>query len=461
MALVYNNNLLKSTADLATNDLFKHNPLNNNKNAFDKAVEKTLKEKALEQRAYKEKILENTAPIKKSEPNKKDNILNKYAFEEPKKTNTSNMDSVVRKVHGTYPTKKPVIRDNKVHYEVIETGEIDDLSNYGSRLTQKDREELTKDVTANNDKNKEKKPRLAHNAFKSIKSFEEYINQNVGKISFYDLYEETYYMFETMLKNKQYSEFKRIFSRIWAQIIKFDENSKEFILFSRIYAIYLKDTGDKRNLLYCLDSMSSIYFKVGFNEFEMMEIEDALNSLYFSVGMYNKSLEISEKNYERKLKNMGENHPVTIHSLYSRALIYAAMGRNVKALNINIESYSKAKETLGDSHPDTIANLDSLGNIYINLEMFEGALEAKRKVFDQYVKVFGENHPKSVICLQTIGKIYVGLGQFEKAEKILQAASKKLGAIFGVKSREATQCANDLKECQEERKKIEGKEKFY
>jgi len=455
--------VLNSISNTDTKELI-NNQLN--VNAFDKAVTKSLQSRANEKKAFKEKIFEDTASIdrKNYEQEKaSDNILDKYTFEEPRIVDATKTDKVVRKVRANNPVKKPVIRDNKVHYEVTETGEIDDVSKYGSRLTEEDRDELMKDVSkvGNNPADEKKNPRLAHNEFKGIKSFEEYINQNIGKISFCDLYEDTYYMFETMLKNKQYADFKRIFSKVWAKLIKIDENSKEFILFSRIYAMYLRDTNDKRNLVYCLDSMSSIYFKVGFNEFEMMEIEDALNTFYFSVGMYNKSLELSEKNYERKVKNMGENHPVTIHSLYSRALIYAAMGRNVKALNINIESYSKAKETLGDSHPDTIANLDSLGNIYMNLEMFEGALEAKRKVFDQYVKVFGENHPKSVMCLKTIGNIYVGLGQFEKAEKILKAASKKLVAIFGVKSREATNCNEDLKKCQEERKRIEGKEKFY
>ncbi len=81
-------------------------------------------------------------------------------------------------------------------------------------------------------------------------------------------------------------------------------------------------------------------------------------------GRYAKAISLLKRNLEVRERTLGKEHPFTLTTMNSLALLYKAQGSYREAEPLYKRSLEASERTLGKEHPFTLATVSSLASLY-------------------------------------------------------------------------------------------------
>jgi tetratricopeptide (TPR) repeat protein len=81
-------------------------------------------------------------------------------------------------------------------------------------------------------------------------------------------------------------------------------------------------------------------------------------------GRYNKAISILKRNLEARERTLGREHPFTLTTMESLALLYKAQGNYSEAEPLYKRALEARERALGWEHPATLATAGSLASLY-------------------------------------------------------------------------------------------------
>jgi tetratricopeptide (TPR) repeat protein/tRNA A-37 threonylcarbamoyl transferase component Bud32 len=115
---------------------------------------------------------------------------------------------------------------------------------------------------------------------------------------------------------------------------------------------------------------------------------------------------------------LGEEHPDTLDSTNNLAVLYKAQGQFAKAEPLLVETLAVSRRVLGEEHPDTLTSMNNLALLY----QAQGQFAKAEPLFTQALalrrRVLGEEHPDTLNSTNNLAVLYKAQGQFAKAEPL-------------------------------------------
>ena len=139
----------------------------------------------------------------------------------------------------------------------------------------------------------------------------------------------------------------------------------------------------------------------------------------------------AEKALEIQRRLLGEEHFVTINSLFEVSFLYRQMGEYAKAWPMTSRLPELCRKIDGELHPDYCTSLHNLASHYENQgdlskaeTIYQQALEAERKVY-------GEQDDSIAETLNSLAQIDKSMGRLGKAESLFRQALEIRKATVG------------------------------
>ncbi|KAL0634817.1 hypothetical protein Q9L58_006250 [Maublancomyces gigas] len=133
------------------------------------------------------------------------------------------------------------------------------------------------------------------------------------------------------------------------------------------------------------------------------------------LGQYNEALEWYGRALTGYEKTLGEEHPSTLDTVHSMAVVYNFQGRYVEALEWCGRALTGKEKALGEEHPSTLATVDNMAVVYKNQGRYEEALEWYGRALTGKEKALGEEHPSTLDTVHNMANVYDNQGRYEEA----------------------------------------------
>ena len=158
-------------------------------------------------------------------------------------------------------------------------------------------------------------------------------------------------------------------------------------------------------------------------------VRGSLTDILFDLGRNDLALEHAEKALSHRRKFLGTDHPDTLTSLHSYALVLLNLGRSQEAEPLFKQAFEHRNKVLGDNHPDTISSLqwyaeavDSQGRSVEAEHLYEQALEKYRRMVD---------HDKATPDVALNARLLFSLGRKQEAEALFKQALDQNRRLLG------------------------------
>ncbi|KAF7542294.1 hypothetical protein G7Z17_g11700 [Cylindrodendrum hubeiense] len=123
---------------------------------------------------------------------------------------------------------------------------------------------------------------------------------------------------------------------------------------------------------------------------------DFLASTYYRQGRLEEAEELQVRVMETMKCILGDQHPVTLSSMYNLASMYYHQGRLEEAEELLLRAMEIGKNVLGEQHPDTLSSMSNLASTYYRQGRLEEAGELDLRVMEARNNVLGEQHPDTL-----------------------------------------------------------------
>jgi serine/threonine protein kinase len=160
-------------------------------------------------------------------------------------------------------------------------------------------------------------------------------------------------------------------------------------------------------------------------------IRHMLGKTYLTVGRYDEAEPHIKRTHQICQEQLGEEHPDTLSSCASLALLYLRQGRYMEAEPLFRETLNSRMRILGEKHLDTIASTYWLGVQYWYQGRYDEAQPLFEKVVELRSRILGEDHSETLISLHSLAGTYRCLGCYDEAESLLnkglETAKREIG----------------------------------
>ncbi|MFO0844037.1 MAG: serine/threonine-protein kinase [Gemmataceae bacterium] len=154
--------------------------------------------------------------------------------------------------------------------------------------------------------------------------------------------------------------------------------------------------------------------------------------LYRDQGRYDQAEPLLLEVVQHQEKRLGADHPETLTGKNNLALLYRDQGRYDKAEPLLLEVLQRLEKKLGADHPDTLTGKNNLALLYHDQARYDKAEPLYWEVIRQREKKLGADHPHTVNSKNNLAVLYRHQGRHDKAEplylEVLQQRERKLGA---------------------------------
>jgi serine/threonine protein kinase/tetratricopeptide (TPR) repeat protein len=156
-----------------------------------------------------------------------------------------------------------------------------------------------------------------------------------------------------------------------------------------------------------------------------------LGSTYLSLGKYEAAQLHLERARDIHREQLGEEHPNTLRSMHSLALLYHRQGRWGEAEPLYVKVLQIQRRVLGEEDPDTLTSMDDLAFLYGEQGRLDKAESLNVKTLELRRRVLGEEYPFTLHTMRSLARLYSQEGHDEEAEpqfvKILETSRRVLG----------------------------------
>jgi tetratricopeptide (TPR) repeat protein len=158
---------------------------------------------------------------------------------------------------------------------------------------------------------------------------------------------------------------------------------------------------------------------------------------------------------------LGPEHPETLSSLNSLAVLYQNQGKYERAAPLYQRALTTRERVLGPEYPDTTQTLYNLANLYQNQGKYERAEPLYQRALEASERVLGPEHPDTLNILNNLAELYRNQGKYEQAEPLIQRALATRERVLGPEHPDTLGTVNNLTNLYWSQGKYEQAEPLY
>jgi tetratricopeptide (TPR) repeat protein len=141
---------------------------------------------------------------------------------------------------------------------------------------------------------------------------------------------------------------------------------------------------------------------------------------------------IHRQDLARGKRELGNQHPDTLASMSSLALVLSGQGNHAAAECLHKETLSLREMVLGEEHSLTLASRNNLALALSGQEKYAEAEQVHRDTLERRVRVFGQHHLATLISLHNLAQTLSHQGKYADALPLYKRAHTGCSALLGL-----------------------------
>jgi len=160
------------------------------------------------------------------------------------------------------------------------------------------------------------------------------------------------------------------------------------------------------------------------------QLRQALADRYRKLGLHDAAFPLQEKALGTCRRVLGEEHPDTLESIASMAVLVDAQGKLAESEPYYREALEKSRRVLGEEHPRTLNSLGNLASLLENRGRLAEAEPYFREALEKSRRVQGEQHPTTLIYAANFGRLLRLQGRYGEVIDLLAPAEPAARKAF-------------------------------
>ncbi len=145
---------------------------------------------------------------------------------------------------------------------------------------------------------------------------------------------------------------------------------------------------------------------------------NSLAILYWNQGRYDEAEALCVTTLEIRRHILGEEDPTTLGSMNLLAIVYVDQGRFDEAEQLQLKTLEIKERVLGQEHRSTLASIHNLAHLYWNQGRYDEAEPLHVKTLQIQKRVLGVEHPTTLDSMNGLALLYVDQGRYDDAEAL-------------------------------------------
>jgi tetratricopeptide (TPR) repeat protein/predicted Ser/Thr protein kinase len=147
-------------------------------------------------------------------------------------------------------------------------------------------------------------------------------------------------------------------------------------------------------------------------------IRQTIGSAYLDLGIYPEAGKQIERVLDLRRRLLGAEHPDTLSSERSLAVIYRYQGKADQAESLLNKVLGIQRRLLGADHPNTLESAYDLALLYDDQEKFAQAEPLLTRALDGQRRTLGEKDPGTALTMNKLAELYKEEGKYSQAESL-------------------------------------------
>ncbi len=178
-------------------------------------------------------------------------------------------------------------------------------------------------------------------------------------------------------------------------------------------------------------------------------------------GRYNVAYLRFKEVFQVREKLLGKEHPNTLGSMNSLALVLQNQGEYKEAEQIHRQTLKLRERLLGKEHPDTLVSINNLALVLQYQGNYEEAEQMHRQTLSLTEAVLGKEHPVTLISMSNLAAVLQHQGKYEEAEKIFRQVISQREKVLGKEHPNTLGSINNIATVLGDQGKYEEAEKIF
>eukprot|EP01042_Synura_sphagnicola_P000244 gene244-252_t len=155
-------------------------------------------------------------------------------------------------------------------------------------------------------------------------------------------------------------------------------------------------------------------------ELEQARLQCTLGWILRKQGQYDRALPLSLSSLVTRVEKLEEDHPDTLTSMNSLAVLYKSKKDYDSALPLYLWCLHMRKQKLGEDHPDTLDTMNNLAGLYKSKKDYDSALSLYLQCLKLRMKTLGEDHLDTITTMNNLAAFYKSKGDYTSALPLYQ-----------------------------------------
>ncbi|KZP03768.1 TPR-like protein [Athelia psychrophila] len=174
------------------------------------------------------------------------------------------------------------------------------------------------------------------------------------------------------------------------------------------------------------------FAKHGTPTIDFLAMSDKVAWYFFKRGRYNEAETLYERALGVQERLLGADHPETLATVHSLAILYEQQGRYDEAEVLYHRALGGQERQLGANHPATLATVHNLALLYEQQGRYDEAEVSYHRALRGQERQLGAHHPATLVTVYGLALLYEQQGRYDEAEPLYHRAlggqERQLGA---------------------------------
>jgi TIR domain/Tetratricopeptide repeat len=148
-------------------------------------------------------------------------------------------------------------------------------------------------------------------------------------------------------------------------------------------------------------------------------------------GRYRQALKVDELTLAASQRMLGDDHPVTLTSMYNLADTYRHLSRLEEARQLHQQTLAARRRVLGPDDPHTLASMNNLAETYRHLHRLEEGRQLHEQTLAARRRVLGDDDRDTLASMSNVAETYRHLSRLEEARQLHQQAVTGRRRVLG------------------------------
>jgi tetratricopeptide (TPR) repeat protein len=198
------------------------------------------------------------------------------------------------------------------------------------------------------------------------------------------------------------------------------------------------------------------------------DFEGSQRDLLFNVGncfqisgKYKEAERMQRRALEMMEKVLGQEHPDTLSSMNSLAVVLRRQGKYEEAERMHRRALELRERVLGQEHKSTLRSMNNLAVALHSQGKYEEAERMHRRALELREKVLGQEHPDTQRSMNDLAVVLESQGKYEEAEQMHRRALELREKVLGQEHPDTLSSMDDLALVLESQGKYEEAEQTH